>query len=98
MDFPANIHAGIPSNRVGSVAHVSLAPIPPHLNVAVELEDKIKAAKLDPAPTPESLQEISVLLAKATKTLADATGGIPTYDQRQYEIVRFLHAYDMIKI
>ncbi|KJA25353.1 hypothetical protein HYPSUDRAFT_424620 [Hypholoma sublateritium FD-334 SS-4] len=47
---------------------------------------KIEAAKLAPAPTQESFQDISVLLSKATKILADATGGIPTYDQRQYEI------------
>ena len=91
MDFPSDFHAAIPSNRVGS-APIFLAPILPHLIVALELEAKIDAAKLAHAPTSESIQGISGLLAKATKILADATGGIPTYDQRQYEIVRLLHA------
>ncbi|KAF9476038.1 hypothetical protein BDN70DRAFT_863858 [Pholiota conissans] len=49
-----------------------------------ELEGKLEAAKS--TPTPVLLQELSVLLAKATKILADATGSIPTYDQKQYEI------------
>lgn len=53
----------------------------------LELETKLESARSMPSPTPAVLQELSVLLAKATKTLADATGSIPTYDQKQHEIV-----------
>lgn len=37
-----------------------------------------------------------MLLAKATKALADATGSIPTYDQKQYEIVRVSFIYILV--
>ncbi|KAF8958938.1 tubulin binding cofactor C-domain-containing protein [Flammula alnicola] len=51
-----------------------------------ELESRIEAAKAVPSPPPDVLQELTLLLGKATKALADATGSIPTYDQKQYEI------------
>ncbi|PPQ77110.1 hypothetical protein CVT25_010804 [Psilocybe cyanescens] len=51
-----------------------------------ELESQISAAKNTPSPPQETIQDLSVLLAKATKALADATGSIPSYDQKQYEI------------
>ncbi|KAF8153247.1 tubulin binding cofactor C-domain-containing protein [Crassisporium funariophilum] len=48
-----------------------------------DLESRIIAAK---SPLPDVVQELSVLLAKMTKALADATGSIPSYDQKQYEL------------
>ena len=34
------------------------------------------------------MQELSIELARLVKSLVDATGSIPRYDQRQYEEVR----------
>ncbi|KAJ7130229.1 tubulin binding cofactor C-domain-containing protein [Mycena epipterygia] len=50
-----------------------------------ELESRVDLAKSS-KPTADSLQILSVDLAKLTKTLADATGSLPSYDQRQYEL------------
>lgn len=33
----------------------------------------------------DELNALSALLAKATKSIADAAGAIPSYDQKQYE-------------
>ncbi|KAF8802360.1 TBCC-domain-containing protein [Phlegmacium glaucopus] len=51
-----------------------------------DLESRIDVAKALDSPSQELIQELSVLLAKITKSLADATGSIPSYDQKQYEI------------
>ncbi|KDR74955.1 hypothetical protein GALMADRAFT_249908 [Galerina marginata CBS 339.88] len=51
-----------------------------------DLESQISTAKSTASPPPEIIQGLSVSLAKATKALADATGSIPSYDQKQYEI------------
>ncbi|KAK7019844.1 tubulin-folding cofactor C [Favolaschia claudopus] len=50
-----------------------------------ELESRVEALK-STQPTTDALQTLSVELAKLTKTLSDATGSIPSYDQRQYEL------------
>ncbi|KAK7042428.1 tubulin-folding cofactor C [Favolaschia claudopus] len=50
-----------------------------------ELESRVEASK-STQPTTDALQALSVELAKLTKTLSDATGSIPSYDQRQYEL------------
>ena len=53
----------------------------------LDLESRVDAVKaLDLRPQ-ELIQELSALLAKITKSLADATGSIPSYDQKQFEIV-----------
>ncbi|KAJ7075112.1 tubulin binding cofactor C-domain-containing protein [Mycena belliarum] len=49
-----------------------------------ELESRVDLVK---APiTADALNTLSSDLAKLTKTLADATGSVPSYDQRQYEL------------
>lgn len=53
----------------------------------LDLESRIDAAKALDSPHQEMIQELSVLLAKITKSLADATGSIPSYDQKQFEWV-----------
>lgn len=53
----------------------------------IELATRIEAAKSS-SPTQDVLQNITVDLAKMTKNLAEATGSLPSYDQRQYENVR----------
>ncbi|KAJ7028721.1 tubulin binding cofactor C-domain-containing protein, partial [Mycena alexandri] len=50
-----------------------------------ELESRVESAKSTKI-TADALQTLSVDLAKLTKTLADATGSLPSYDQRQYEL------------
>ncbi|PPQ96074.1 hypothetical protein CVT26_004706 [Gymnopilus dilepis] len=50
-----------------------------------ELESQIAAARTVQSPSADAIQTLSLLLAKATKALADATGSLPTYDQKQYE-------------
>lgn len=53
----------------------------------LDLESRVDAVKaLDLRPQ-ELIQELSALLVKITKSLADATGSIPSYDQKQFEIV-----------
>jgi hypothetical protein len=51
------------------------------------LESRVDAVKALDLPPQELINELSVLLAKMTKSLADATGSIPSYDQKQFEIV-----------
>jgi hypothetical protein len=54
----------------------------------LDLESRVDAAKaLVDLPPQELIHELSALLAKMTKSLADATGSIPSYDQKQFEIV-----------
>ncbi|KAJ7672611.1 tubulin binding cofactor C-domain-containing protein [Mycena polygramma] len=50
-----------------------------------ELESRVDLAKSSKI-TADALQDLSLDLAKLTKTLADATGSLPSYDQRQYEL------------
>ncbi|KAJ7747901.1 tubulin binding cofactor C-domain-containing protein [Mycena maculata] len=50
-----------------------------------ELESRVDLAKSTNI-TADALQSLSVDLAKLTKTLAGATGSLPGYDQRQYEL------------
>ncbi|KIJ93724.1 hypothetical protein K443DRAFT_381023 [Laccaria amethystina LaAM-08-1] len=53
------------------------------------LESRIAAASNSSSkssPSPEHIQELSISLAKLTKTLAGATGSLPSYDQKQYEL------------
>ncbi|KAJ7507210.1 tubulin binding cofactor C-domain-containing protein [Mycena galericulata] len=50
-----------------------------------ELESRVESAK-STTITADGLQSLSVDFAKLTKTLADATGSLPSYDQRQYEL------------
>ncbi|KAJ7151461.1 tubulin binding cofactor C-domain-containing protein [Mycena crocata] len=49
-----------------------------------ELESRVESTKS--TITADALQNLSTDLAKLTKTLADATGSLPSYDQRQYEL------------
>ncbi|KAJ6613567.1 tubulin binding cofactor C-domain-containing protein [Mycena sp. CBHHK59/15] len=52
-----------------------------------ELEWRVEATRsTNAAVSGDALQNISVDLARLTKTLADATGSLPSYDQRQYEL------------
>ncbi|KAF9045246.1 tubulin binding cofactor C-domain-containing protein [Panaeolus papilionaceus] len=51
-----------------------------------DLESRIESAKSGGSVTQETITELSILLAKATRALADATGSIPSYDQKQYEL------------
>jgi len=51
------------------------------------LEHQVKAAKAQGSPSQDTLQTLSVSLAKITKALVDATGLIPSYDQKQHENV-----------
>ncbi|KAH9481509.1 Tubulin-folding cofactor C [Psilocybe cubensis] len=50
-----------------------------------DLESQISAAKTTSPLPQETLQDLAVSLAKAAKALADATGSLPSYDQKQYE-------------
>ncbi|KAJ7865261.1 tubulin binding cofactor C-domain-containing protein [Mycena leptocephala] len=50
-----------------------------------ELESRVESAKSTKI-TADALQILSLDLAKLTKTLVDATGSLPSYDQRQYEL------------
>ncbi|KAF8208225.1 TBCC-domain-containing protein [Mycena galopus ATCC 62051] len=50
-----------------------------------ELESRVDSAK-STTITADALQTLSLDLAKLTKTLSDATGSLPSYDQRQYEL------------
>ncbi|KAJ7337352.1 tubulin binding cofactor C-domain-containing protein [Mycena albidolilacea] len=50
-----------------------------------ELESRVDLAKSSKI-TADALQTLSSDLAKLTKTLSDATGSLPSYDQRQYEL------------
>ncbi|KAF9011882.1 tubulin binding cofactor C-domain-containing protein [Cyathus striatus] len=50
-----------------------------------ELESRVNAATTT-TPSTETLQSLSLELSKLTKSLADAAGSIPNYDQKQYEI------------
>ncbi|KAF9557807.1 TBCC-domain-containing protein [Agrocybe pediades] len=51
-----------------------------------ELETQITAVKSASSSSANDVQQLSVLLAKAAKALADATGSLPSYDQKQYEL------------
>ncbi|KAJ7704350.1 tubulin binding cofactor C-domain-containing protein [Mycena rosella] len=51
----------------------------------IELESRVESAKAT-TTTADGLNALSLDLAKLTKTLADATGSLPSYDQRQYEL------------
>lgn len=51
------------------------------------MESRVDAVKALDLPPQEVIHELSGLLAKMTKSLADATGSIPSYDQKQFEIV-----------
>lgn len=53
----------------------------------LDLESRIDAAKALDLPPQELIQDLSASLVKITKSLADATGSIPSYDQKQFEIV-----------
>ena len=53
----------------------------------LDLESRVDAVKELDLPPQELIHELSALLAKMTKSLADATGSIPSYDQKQFEIV-----------
>ncbi|KAF9450024.1 hypothetical protein P691DRAFT_811265 [Macrolepiota fuliginosa MF-IS2] len=48
-----------------------------------ELEARLDAAKT--SASPQTLQSLSVDLAKLAKSLTDAAGSLPTYDQKLYE-------------
>lgn len=61
------------------------------IGAELDLESRVDAAKaLTDLPPQELIHELSALLAKMTKSLADATGSIPSYDQKQFEIVGIL--------
>jgi hypothetical protein len=55
----------------------------------IGLESRIEsAASTQPTVTPETLQTFAADLAKIRKSLVDATGSLPAYDQRQCQLVR----------
>jgi hypothetical protein len=57
----------------------------------IDLAAQIESAKASPPiPARDVLQAFSVELAKLTKSLVDATGSLPAYDQRQCELVCLL--------
>lgn len=67
---------------------------PPRLNAlplnehTLDLETRLAAFKSQPKSTSsDELQALAVELAKLSKTLTDATGSLPSYDQRQCELV-----------
>jgi len=39
------------------------------------------------SPSQDLIQDLTLSLAKVTKALVDATGSIPSYDQKQYQTV-----------
>ncbi|KAJ7216622.1 tubulin binding cofactor C-domain-containing protein [Mycena pura] len=52
-----------------------------------DLESRVAALRSSTiTPAPDAIQSLSQDLAKLTKTLADATGSLPNYAQRQYEL------------
>ena len=63
----------------------------------LDLESRVDAAKALDLPPQELIHELSALLAKITKSLADATGSIPSYDQKQLEIVGMQYIYQRTK-
>lgn len=60
-------------------------PLPGH----VDLGNRLESAKSATA-SQNDLQTFTVELAKLTKALSDATGSLPSYDQRQCELVNIL--------
>ncbi|TFK31502.1 tubulin binding cofactor C-domain-containing protein [Crucibulum laeve] len=50
-----------------------------------DLEKRVNTAKSS-SPSQELLRSLTIDLAKLTRGLADATGSLPGYDQKQYEI------------
>jgi len=60
--------------------------IPQFQAMRSDLESRVDAAKALDLPPQELIHELSALLAKMAKSLADATGSIPSYDQKQFEI------------
>ncbi|KAG5639734.1 hypothetical protein H0H81_000014 [Sphagnurus paluster] len=60
-------------------------PDPEAFSNPTALESRVEVAKSSPSITEELLQELSIALSRLTKDLADATGSLPSYDQRQYE-------------
>ncbi|KAL1717593.1 tubulin binding cofactor C-domain-containing protein [Schizophyllum commune] len=50
------------------------------------LQTRIEAAKASSPASPLTLQELTSEISKLMTTLADASGSLPSYDQRQYEI------------
>lgn len=75
----------------GSFWSVRTSRSPDHLILktprSTDLESQIDVAKSNPPVSSELLQKFSVQLAILSKDLADATGSLPSYDQRQYELV-----------
>ncbi|KAL1728343.1 tubulin binding cofactor C-domain-containing protein [Schizophyllum commune] len=50
------------------------------------LQTRIQAAKASSPASPSTLQELTSEISKLMTTLADASGSLPSYDQRQYEL------------
>ncbi|KAL1680657.1 tubulin binding cofactor C-domain-containing protein [Schizophyllum commune] len=50
------------------------------------LQTRIQAAKATSPASPSTLQELTSEISKLMTTLADASGSLPSYDQRQYEL------------
>lgn len=61
--------------------------LPAELSIPA-LESRIEKARAGPS-SQDDLNELSHSLAKLSKDLADASGSLPSYDQKQYELVRF---------
>jgi hypothetical protein len=61
--------------------------LPAELSIPA-LESRIERAQAGPSAQ-DDVNELSVSLAKLSKDLADAAGSLPSYDQKQYELVRF---------
>ncbi|KAF5350545.1 hypothetical protein D9756_008724 [Leucocoprinus leucothites] len=58
----------------------------------LELEKRLESLKA--SPTPDAIQALSADIAKLAKTLSDATGSLPSYDQKLYETACQLHALE----
>lgn len=52
-----------------------------------ELASRLDALKNDTDVPPATIQAITSDLSRLTKSLSDVTGSLPSYDQRQYELV-----------
>ncbi|KAG6331076.1 hypothetical protein ID866_8013 [Astraeus odoratus] len=56
---------------------------------AADITSRLDQLKYSTAVTPDRVQAVAVDLSRLAKDLSEATGSLPSYDQRQCETVCF---------
>lgn len=85
VDLCAEILRGFQHDRLWSALHRSVFAFSP--NSSAELVFRLDALKSDSDVPPPVMQAITSDLSRLSKSLSDATGSLPSYDQRQCELV-----------